>query len=207
MRPVSAGLRKSLGEATARYEAAVDEVLPYLTQERAIHRDIVASARLGFVADPISGHEQYKGKLAIPYISYNGEIVNMRFRSLDGSDPKYLGLPGLDTRLYGIQSIHEAGDSISITEGEMDRLILLQCGLHAVGVPGAKAFKRHHARCFAGFSTVYIWPDGDKAGRDFAQHIATTLLSARIVTMEPGTDVNDLYLAKGREGILEAMEI
>ncbi len=46
--------------------------------------------RLGFVANPETGHEIYQGKLAIPYITPSG-VIDIRFRSLNNdSGPKYL---------------------------------------------------------------------------------------------------------------------
>ncbi len=76
----------------------------------------------------------------------------MRFRSVDGAEPKYLGISGALIRLFNLRAIAEAEDLICITEGEIDAISLESVGLPAVGVPGANSWKRHHARLFNGFT-------------------------------------------------------
>src|SRR5687767_9119586 len=60
----------------------------------------LASFRLGYVDSPVVGHEQYRGRLAIPYLTASG-ITDLRFRSVpvpvaDEGAPKYLSLPGAE---------------------------------------------------------------------------------------------------------------
>lgn len=178
----------------------------YLT-ERAIGPDTAKDFRLGVVGDQqISGHEMFQGRLSIPYLGVNDSVYGMRFRALDESEPKYLGIPGMEMRLFNVRAIHEADEEIHITEGEMDTIILSMLGFHSVGVPGANAWKAHHPRMFAGFPRIVIWGDGDKPGRDFARKVSESLTVAARATMPDGMDVNSLFLAQGEAGIRKAMK-
>ncbi len=67
--------------------------------------EIARLARLGVVAEPEVGHEQYQGRLAIPYVTKSG-VVDLRFRSLNPAvEPKYMGLTGADTKMYNVLDI------------------------------------------------------------------------------------------------------
>lgn len=173
--------------------------------ERGISLGTAERYRLGVVAVPITGHEQYEGRLSIPYLGPSDTVTAIRFRSLNGEEPKYLSVGGASNRLYNLRAIIEATDTIHLTEGELDALILGQAGFSAVGVPGANSWKRHHPRLFAGFTKVFIWGDGDKAGQQFSRTVMESLDTGIIVSMPPGTDVNDLYLADGVEGLHRAL--
>mgnify|MGYP000960664809 CR=1 FL=1 len=63
--------KRSLEMSTATYAANVDQAGPYLAA-RGIDRQTAATHRLGFVADPLPGDEDYAGRLSIPYITPNG---------------------------------------------------------------------------------------------------------------------------------------
>lgn len=195
MRPLSGQQRTALEKATSRFEANIESALAYLA-ERAIDRSTAAHFRLGVVGP----NEEYAGRLAIPAIGPNG-VYSIRYRALHGEEPKYLGHDGLPVRLFNLRALHEATDEIHITEGELDAISLEQCGLHAVGVPGVPHWKKHHHRMFAGFSRVYVWEDGDDAGRGFARKVANDIQSCHVVSLESGTDVNALLQKEGKDGI------
>jgi DNA primase len=203
LRPLSPSVRDSLERATAEYQKHLGVADEYLAS-RGISRAIAENHRLGVVVDPLPGHERMVGRLVIPYLGYRNAVSGLRFRSLDGRDPKYLGLPGVDLRLYGVRSLHEAGDSIHITEGELDAISLGACDLRAVGVPGVKAWKAYHSRLFAGFGRVFIWGDGDDPGREFAQKLSRELDASVVVPMPDGMDVNSLLVQDGPD-VLRAM--
>lgn len=201
MRPLSVAQRRSLEEATAIYEKDLECALSYL-EGRGISRVTAERFRLGVVVDPISGHDQFIGRLSIPAIGREGQVYSLRFRAIGDGDPKYLGIPGVPTRLFNIRDIHETQESyICVTEGEIDSMILSQCGLPAVGVTGASAWKKHHARMLSGFSTIFVFGDGDKAGQEFNRRVSETLTSAVVLTLPGGSDVNDLYLRAGKTAI------
>lgn len=210
MRPLSKSTKVSLELAVSQYALAMWEPrqspgVQYLL-DRGISPASIESFRLGFVAEPISGHEQYRGCVSIPSLGPAG-VYGLRFRSLgDGGGPKYLGLSGAPTRLFNIRDIHSAGDDICVTEGEFDAIILTQCGLKAIGVTGANNWKKHHPRMLAGFQRVFIFGDGDKAGTEFSKKVFETTTNGIRISLPQGCDVNDLYLTEGQEGILKLME-
>jgi DNA primase len=204
LEPLSASSKTALEEATSQYQASLSLAAEYL-MERGISLGTADRYRLGVVAVPITGHEQYEGRLAIPYLGPGNAVTAIRFRSLNGEEPKYLSVGGASNRLYNLRAIIEATDTIHLTEGELDALVLGQAGFSAVGVPGANSWKRHHPRLFAGFTKVFIWGDGDKAGQQFSRTVMESLDTGIIVSMPPGTDVNDLYLAEGVEGLHRAL--
>lgn len=201
MRPLSRPLKESLESWTQEYEKNLDHALPYL-QARGIDRASAERFRLGVVDDPTS---RYHLRLAIPSLGTDAAPYNIRYRALDGSEPKYLGLPGVETRLFNVRAIDESGEEIHITEGELDSVVLSSLGLGSVGVCGANSWKRHHARMFAGFTRVYVWGDGDEAGQKFSAKVADTMVSVIRTKMASGQDVTDLFLAEGEAGIRKAM--
>ncbi len=200
MRPLSAELKRSLGDAASEHEQNRDAAKEYLLA-RGIGHALAVRFRLGVVSDQSTNNPDMAGRLCIPSIGIDGSIYNLRFRSMNDEVPKYMGLPGHEVRLFNIRALAEAGDAIHITEGELDAVVLNGCGLAAVGVCGANAWKRHHSRMFSGFHRAYVWGDGDDAGRKFASTVTQSLITAVRVDLPSGCDVNDLYLAEGEEGI------
>lgn len=206
--PVTKSARKKLKAAVQRYEMTISSELDdWLVSERGLSDEQVAGARLGEVDDPFPEHEQYKGWMVIPYLDKDGEPLTVRFRRPDwyGSTDraKYKTLSHDPARMFNIGAIHRAtGSEIHVTEGEIDALILEQAGYPAVAIPGANSFKSHHARMLAGFSEVYVWPDGDKAGAEFASALGKFLRDSLIVlTLPNGEDVNSLYLEGGKAAL------
>jgi DNA primase len=121
---------------------------------------------------------------------------------MSGEEPKYMGLPG-ETRPFNIRAIHEARNEISITEGEIDAITLEMCGLPAVGITGASNWKRHHWRMFSGFDRVYVFGDGDAAGREFTRKVTDSILSGVGISLGDGEDVNSVYIRGGRDAVME----
>ncbi|USH44959.1 DNA primase [Streptomyces phage GreenWeasel] len=211
MRPLSASQREMLEEATQAYEGALTAEVAQWLHARGIGREEAVSARLGVVADPFPGHAKYRGMLAIPYLDRNGKPLTVRFRCLqehnhrDFFHGKYNTLKDDIPRMYGIDAIHQAGDTIHVTEGELDARILRKVGLHAVGAPGANMWQGRHRRMLAGFSRVWVWGDPDEAGAEFSAKICRQLRSAKAVRLRHG-DVNETYLAGGAEALLSLID-
>lgn len=194
--------------AVERYEMTISQELDaWLATERGLADETVGGFRLGEVDDPFPEHEQYKGWMVIPYLDKDGDPLTIRFRRPDwyGSEDraKYKTLPHDPARMFNIKAIHEAtGSEIHVTEGEIDTMILAQAGYPAIAIPGANSFKPHHARMLAGFTEVYVWPDGDKAGAEFANTLSKYLRDSLIVlTLPKGGDVNSLYLEGGKAAL------
>ena len=120
--------------------------------------DVAGSLKLGEVsATPKPEHRRYAGRLVIPSFSARGTVCDVALRCMADHDcgavdcRKYLFMPGIPKRLYGLDDVAAAGTDIHITEGHPDRMSLVACGLRAVGVAGVNAWKPYHSRLFAGF--------------------------------------------------------
>ena len=79
LQPLMASEVRHLTMATKEYAAALDTIQPWLSA-RGIDTVAANTFHLGYVAEPIPGHEQYRGMLAIPY---RGEPT------LDGTYPTW----------------------------------------------------------------------------------------------------------------------
>jgi DNA primase len=198
---LSHGQRKSLEQAVTQYNGTVQPALAYLAQ-RGIDHETANTYRLGVVVQPMVGHEDYVGKLVIPYLTPAGP-VDVRFRTLDGNGPKYLSRPGAIGHLWNVPALKTESDVIAVCEGELDALITdaFVPGIPAVGVPGAAAWKPHFSRLLVDYERVLILTDGDEPGREFGRRLVRELDNAVAVPMPDGMDVNDTFLAEGPDGI------
>lgn len=195
---LSKSQKESLEKATAHYGQYVPLAEEYLLT-RGITLQDAHTARLGLVAEPLAGHEQFAGRLAIPYLTPTG-VVDIRFRAINGEEPKYMGMPGTETRLYNVQSLEIAKDYIAVCEGEIDALTLYyKCGIPAVGVPGANSWKRHYTRILQDFETIYVFADGDQPGSDFAKKLAREIQGVVVINMPDTEDVNSMFLKHGQQ--------
>lgn len=151
--------------------------------------------------EPLPGHEQYQGRLAIPYITPSG-VVDIRFRALGNVDPKYMGMPGAKTTMFNAQVVLTASDYICVTEGEFDAITINAKTPHpAVGIPGANNWKPYYTRILDDFDTVIVLADGDAPGLEFAKKISRELGNVNIIQMPEGHDVNSIVLKEGVEYI------
>lgn len=202
---LSLSQKQSLGKAAKHYAQNIALASEYLA-DRGLSLAIAQRAGLGVVHDPHTGHDGMAGRLSIPYITNTG-VVDIRFRSLDGSDPKYLGLPGAKTHMYNVRGVAEADDYIAVCEGELDAITLHHAvGIPAIGIPGASNWKTHYRRLLQDFERVYVFADGDKAGHDFARHLAREVNGVVIINMPDGEDVNSMYLKEGANYFMEKVK-
>ena len=197
---LSKSQRELLAKATENYERSLSEALPYLAS-RGITEETARMFRLGFVANPETGHELYQGKLAIPYLTPSG-VIDIRFRSLNAdSGPKYLSRPGATTHIYNITALSQDTGMLVVCEGEIDTIIATQVGFTAVGLPGANNWKPYYSRVLDGWDKIMLFCDGDNAGREMAKTISRELDNVFPVFMPDNQDVNDVFLAEGAEGL------
>ena len=188
--------KELLGIAAATYAESIYLAEDYLAS-RGIPLEVARLASLGVVAEPEPGHEQYAGRLSIPYITKTG-VVDLRFRSLNPAvEPKYMGMTGAETRMYNVTDVERASDYIGICEGEIDTLTMARViGIPCVGVPGANSWKKHYTRLLADFERVFVFADGDQPGTEFARSLAREL-PVTIIQSPDGHDVNSLFLQEG----------
>ncbi|WP_437071919.1 toprim domain-containing protein [Streptomyces sp. enrichment culture] len=170
---------------------------------RGLGPSALVTYRLGVVRRPLAGHEQYAGRLAIPYLTPAG-VVNIRFRCLQPHEcdghPKYLSADGAGTNLFNVLDLKKDSPFICVAEGEIDTMSLSLAGLPAVGVPGVDAWQKHFSRCLEDFEVIYAFGDGDKAGSKFSSFLARET-RARPIRMPPGDDCNSIYMKEGANGL------
>jgi len=202
---LSLSQKTSLGKAAKHYAQNIHLAKDYL-ESRGLSLAIAQRAGLGVVHEPHTGHDGMLGRLSIPYITSTG-VVDIRFRSLDGTDPKYLGLPGAKTHMFNVRAVSEAEDCIAVCEGELDAITLhFAVGIASVGIPGASNWKTHYRRLLQDFEKVFVFADGDKAGNDFARHLAREVQGVVIINMPDGEDVNSMYLKEGTDYFKEKVK-
>lgn len=208
-----------LAEATTRYReslpgSAAEEFLatrglmaPSITAE-------VVRFRLGYVADPVVGHESYRGMLAIPYLRWapggKWSVVSLRFRCITPDckheyHGKYNTLPGDRPRMYNTIALAQNDDTIGICEGEIDAITATACGIPSAGIPGVEAWAKHFREPFLGYEKVFIFADNDDngQGKSFAKKLASDLPNALIVPAMEGEDVNSMVVKHGKSALTE----
>lgn len=204
MGTLSAEQRKSLARAQETYSQNLTLAQAYL-EGRGIGLEHASSAGLGVVTDPIPGNEYMRGRLAIPYMTPSGP-VNMTFRCIQPHDckleghQKYMTWEGLEANLYNVKALEDANSSIAIAEGEIDALSSSLAGIPCVGISGAEKWKPFWKNVFEDYSRVYVWQEGDDAGKRFAKRMSVEVGAIR-VTLPPKQDVNSIWVNEGAEGL------
>jgi len=190
--------RQFLLQATQRYASKIELAKDYLSS-RHLSVEEASTFHLGVVEDPLPGHEAYKGRLAIPYITPSG-VVDIRFRAMSNEDPKYMGLVGAKTTVFNTQACFVADKYICVTEGEFDCIMMSVKTMHpTIGIPGANNWKPHYAKILDDFDVVIVLADGDPAGLEFGKKISRELGNVNIISMPDGEDVNSMMIKMGSE--------
>ena len=199
---LSSSHRQFLLQATHQYASQIHLAAEYLAT-RNLSVEEAQRFHLGVVKDALPGHEQYTGRLEIPYITPSG-VVDIRFRAIGNADPKYMGMPGAKTSMFNAQVVLTASDYICVTEGEIDCITMSVKTNHpAVGIPGANNWKPFYSKILDDFDTVIVLADGDSAGMDFGKKVSRELGNVNIVQMPEGHDVNSIVMLEGAEFINE----
>ncbi len=194
--------RQFLLQATQRYAGTIELAKEYLSS-RHLSVEEANIFHLGVVADPLPGHEPYKGRLAIPYITPSG-VVDIRFRAMHNEDPKYMGLVGAKTTMFNTKACFVADKYICVTEGEFDCIMMGVKTQHpTIGIPGANNWKPHYAKILDDFEIVIVLADGDAAGLEFGKKISRELGNVNIISMPEGEDVNSMMVKRGSDWIDE----
>jgi DNA primase len=205
---------KSSLEAAVQYNKDLSEEAVEFLAGRGISKEVADKHMLGTIGDYLPEHSNHKGWISIPYITVLGHCVGFKFRRLDDGKPKYGAPTGQKSHLYNVSDLILSSEYIAICEGELDTIIASSVlGLPAVGVPGVASWKPHFTKMFAGYGQVYIIgdndvkDDGSNPGAEFSRRVASEIINSTIVSLPPGMDLNDLYLAKGIEETRRAIGV
>lgn len=188
-----------------KYDESLAYARSYLNSHGVTPR-MAEKYNLGLVTSPLPGDTRFYGALSIPYLSPNG-VTAIRFRMFSGDD-KIAQHGGQKNRLYIPESVYRPNvEVVGLAEGEMDALVATEyLGLPTMGYPGAKNFKPSWKRIFKDYTTVFIFADGDKPGRDAASEVADLLgWRAQIITCGEGEDLSSLAAKSNLDMIRESI--
>lgn len=212
MSVLSPGQKKRLAEAAQTYQGQLrGSAAEAYSEARGFPPAVQADYGLGYVGEPVTGHEQYAGRMCIPYITPTG-IVQLKFRCIQQHSckevhggTKYLGLSGAALHMFNTRAFMVDSEIIAITEGEIDAMASQAlAGVPAVGFPGATSMEPYWHRAFTGYQRVLVLADGDDEGRKAAARIAKTIQQADVIRMPDGEDPNSLIIQpSGLEYFLE----
>lgn len=215
----SRSLKLSLEEATSEYQNQLFESPgASLLLERGIDHKTIEHFRLGYVSNPLSGDEDYKGYLSIPYITVSG-VVALRFKRVGNYGPKVLSRSLAVSRPYNVGALKKSVP-IFLAEGEPDTWAAFQCGLYVVGIPGVETWNEDTgpvwARMFRFCSRVeggpglYILQQGDtkilREDKTAAQMMSDRIranISAEVIEFPDGYDVDSMRQEFGEQYVRE----
>ena len=115
----------------------------------------------------------FKGRMMVPFIDTNGQVIGYTARILDQGEPKYLNTP--DTMLFNksrfIFGLYQAKEAIRrsgfvvIVEGNMDVISSHQAGVKQTVATSGTAMTEQHLKILSRLtSDVRLAYDGDDAG-------------------------------------------
>lgn len=195
-------------KAATYYETCLLQAASYL-ESRGITLETAKTHRLGVVGSEDHGHERDQGRLSIPYLDRIG-VYGFKFRCLLAHDckeagcPKYTNPAGQELSLYNVLALDSDSETLHITEGELDAIVLSSIiAGPVVAIPGASLWKKHFPFHLAGFTRVLVWADGDEPGTKMAARIADTCAQAEVFQMPSGEDVNSMFLKNGPDYFLQ----
>lgn len=178
-------------EIAERYHRALPEAIRTYLKGRGIPSTVVERQLLG-----------WNGKrITIPVFGREREILGFRYaKSPDDitETTEVVGDVGLDTELYGWDTLARAPRRVVICAREFDRLVLEGNGIAAVAsTGGAEAFREEWLPYLEPIKHVYICFDRDLQGAAAAKRVQRLLPRAHVVSLpadvgEHGT-VSDFF--------------
>ncbi len=156
---------------------------------------------------------RFRGRLMFPIHDVSGQVVGFGGRILGAGEPKYLNsaeseIFAKSTLLYGLnwakQSIRKA-DRLVIVEGYFDVIRLMLAGINEVVAPMGTALTEQQASTIRKYTkNVFLLYDSDQAGLKATfrsgDHLLTTGVSARVITLPDGEDPDTFVAKTGAEG-------
>lgn len=158
------------------------------------------------------GGDLFRGRMVIPFIDTNGNVIGYTARVLDKSEPKYLNTP--ETFLFNksryIFGLYQAKDSIRrtdyvvIVEGNMDVISSHQAGVKQAVATSGTAMTEQHLKILSRLtSDVRLAYDGDDAGiaaTERAINLAGNLgINLSVISDYQGAKDPDELIQKGKD--------
>lgn len=203
---------RSWEEASRRYHKDLnDKALSYLTG-RGLSMSTVDYCRIGYVDDPMPGHESYRGRIALPILKRRA-VVGFQFRCIEDHSCKEARcakyLTDGEQWLYNTNALDEPGDVIGFCEGAFNAYILsYEVGIPTMGIPGVESWRGHPwwADLVKGHRYKYFFADNDASndknpGMRLAHEAKKSIPSLKTIPMPEDEDPNSTYLKYGAEEI------
>lgn len=137
------------------------DLVKYITENRGIAEGVFKKFRVGFGVNEM---------ISIP-IYENGALVNIRYRRDPKNDiqnigAKYAVEAGCKSAIFNGDILNPSLDSVIITEGEFDAMVLISNGFeNTVSVTlGAGGFPQAWLSKFQGIKKIYLCYDNDESG-------------------------------------------
>jgi DNA primase len=215
--------------AAQYYHSCMDSNAERYAKSRGISSDSIARYGIGYCPD----HDKFSktvgavglrsglynsaqrpvlgGRLVFPYVNpINQEIVDIRGRALDQTEPKYKSPFGTTVSRGASEWPYNAGDlrhDHIITEGEIKTVVASQFGFSVVGLPGISSWRWRIRTMAKGSHTVVFDSQKDPAVRESVfqaiDRLAQKLSDLRVVTLPLGKetkmDLDAYLLTKGPE--------
>lgn len=170
-------------------------------KNRGISLETAQKFRVGFrqtvkFQDPKTADIVDKGWLLFPYV--DGEVVRqVKFRSLERKKPGgFQRSPGMETVLYNVDTI-DPFESVYVTSGEFDAIILEQAGFHAVSLmsDSHKPTPEQKDQLMSA-SSVILAGDVDESGSGIMEKLLKELGERTYLLKwpEPFKDANEFFL-------------
>lgn len=175
---------------------------------RGITGDAAKHHRLGYVAEPLENHDEMVGMLCIPFSTPTG-VSALRFRRISGSGNKYHQEGATFTPLFNVRDFHRPEPYIALCEGEFDGVVMSSLvGVPAVSLAGLGQWSKNgkiYRRLFLDYDKVFVVMDTDDKGEGQKAATAIQRTLENSVNIKLPFDVNDTFLANGKDFILKEM--
>lgn len=127
---------------------------------------------------------KYRGRIVLPYYDKEGNLIYYNCRAMEGEIPKYLGPPKEEVKIgksnvIFIPKYPPKNEKIYITEGEIDALSILQCGLYA-GALGGKNLSEYQFNVLKNYIPVLAF-DNDEGKSENYGEMATMIIGESLL--------------------------
>lgn len=160
------------------------------------------------------GYDSDKKRVVFPIRRRDGKLVGLTGRDVTGkAENKYHNYAGLDKSKYLFgEWLLKIGQPIIVVEGQFDAVLTWQHLQIPTVAPLGNGFSEAHVKTIAAFNPpfVYIFPDHDSAGFEFAEKVAYMMFGRaglKIMLPPKGMDPGELTKAEAEHAFANAYPI
>lgn len=163
----------------------------FLFLQRKLHPTVIGQCRLS----------SWKNWLQIPYFDLDGRLIDVQFRNLGSSGPRFKFPSGSHASLYNLPVLKtlSPGEELFIAEGCSDCWSLLSSGHKAIAIPSATTFGNQMLEELSIINSQLsirwsMYPDADEPGEQLYQRLCKSLPVIRHSLPYGCKDFSNLYL-------------